>query len=242
METFGFFNIFLVGVVVVALSFILDHVWAAAIPVRTLYYIIRLPGVILHECAHMAGCLLTGARIQNVVFFSREGGSVMYTRPLIPYLGDVIISTAPLFVIPLVLSGITWFFITFLGCIFPVFPQTIVSMDALITLGEGIVGTFHNNLVSSFNGWFLMYLYLTISLVLSAAPSGQDMKNASIGIFLLTLAGIMIVWSKIPIAISLLDEFMRLLEIGFTLGFVYGLIALLISLPVILWYVYTRTR
>ena len=234
--------VFLIGAVVVAISYTLDLIWAATIPFRTLYYVLRAPGVILHECAHIAGCLLTGARIKNVVFFSRDGGSVTYTRPLLPYLGDVIISTAPLFVIPLILSGVTWVFSTHLGCIFPVFPPTVASFDALLLLIDGIVETFQNNLLTQFNGWFLLYLYLTISLVLSVSPSSQDIKNAAIGIFLLSLAGIMIIWSGIPAAVDILVEFMRLLEIGFTLGLVYGLIALLISSPLILWYGFTRSR
>jgi len=242
METSGFLIIILTGIIVVAISYALDHVWAAVIPIRTLYYCIRAPGVILHECAHMAGCILTGARIQRVVFFSREGGSVTYTRPLLPYIGDVIISTAPLFVIPLVLSAVTWVFSTYLSCIFPVFPPTIASSDTLLVLGEEIIGTFKENLVTRFNGWFLLYLYLTISLVLSIAPSRQDMKNAAIGILFLMLAGIVIVWSKIPVAEDLLTGFMRLLEIGFTLGLVYGLIALLVSSPLILMYGYLRGR
>ena len=238
----GIILVILTGIIVVAISYILDHVWAATIPVRTLYYLIRAPGVILHECAHMAGCLLTGARIKKVVFFSRDGGSVTYTRPLVPYLGDVIISTAPLFVIPLVLSCMTWIFVIYLGCIVPVFPQRITSPESFLSLAGAILDSLTANLVTEFNGWFILYLYLTISLVLSAAPSGQDMRNAAIGIVLLALAGAMIVWSGLPAAVALLDECMRLLELGFSLGLVYGLIALLVSSPLILWYGYCRSR
>ena len=240
METSGFLIVILIGIVAVALSYVLDHIWAAVIPFRTLYYGIRAPGVILHECAHMAGCLVTGARIQNVVFFSREGGSVTYSRPLIPYLGDVIISTAPLFALPLVLSFLTSIFENYLGCIFPQIPSSIITGGALTALADGIFTAFESNLVSPFNGWFLLYLYLTISLVLSMAPSAQDMKNAAIGIVLLALAGIMIIWSGIPAAIFLLGEFIALLEIGFTLGLAYGLIALAISFPLVLWYAIKR--
>jgi hypothetical protein len=242
MESFGIITIFLIGATVVAISYVLDHIWAATIPSRTLYYILRAPGVIVHECSHMAGCVITGARIRHVVFFSREGGSVTYTRSLIPYLGDVIISTAPLFVIPLVLSGVTLVFSTYLGCTFPVFPPTITSIDALLVLGEEIVASFHTNLVIQFNSWFLLYIYLTISLVLSIAPSRQDMKNAAVGIFLLSLAVIMAILSGIPVAAEIVTEFLHLLEIGFTLGLVYGLIALFISSPLVLMYALTRTR
>lgn len=229
-----------IGIAVMVISLALDRIWAAALPMRTLYLAIRAPGVILHECSHIAGCLLTGARIRKVVFFSSVGGSVTYARPLLPYIGDVIISCAPLFGIPLVLSFLTMVFGTYLGCSFPVFPPSIDSVATFITLIHGIAATFSTNLVVRFNGWFLLYLYLTTSLVLSVAPSRQDLKNAAIGIFLLTLAGIMIVWSGIPSVLGVLGYGVRLLEIGFTLGLVYGLIALVISLPLIAWYAVTR--
>jgi hypothetical protein len=240
MDTSGFLFTLLTGVAVIIISYALDHVWAAVMPVRVIYYVIRAPGVVLHESAHIVGCLVTGARIRDVVFFSRDGGSVTYTRPLIPYLGDVIISTAPLFAIPLVLLFITEIFGTYLGCAFPVFPPVINSTGTMIPVAEAIVNTLSMNLITRFNGWFLVYLYLTISLVLSLAPSEQDIKNATAGFLLSALAGVMILWSKIPVAENFLTVVMHLLDLGFTLGLVYGLIALTVSLPLVLWYGYTR--
>jgi hypothetical protein len=234
----GFILILLSGLIIMALSYTLDRVWAAAFPMRFLYLFLRAPGVILHECAHIAGCILTGARIQQVTLFSREGGSVHYSRPLLPWIGDVIIGTAPLFLLPLVLLLITGIFSTWLGCIFPAFPQSIFSFDAFILLGEGISYTIRENLVTRFNGWFILYLYLTVSIVLSVAPSSQDMKNATVGIFLLTLCAGMIIWADISILNFLLAELMRLLEIGFTLGLVYGSMVLVISSPLLFWYAY----
>jgi hypothetical protein len=241
MEISGIVTILLTGAAVVALSSFLDHVWSAAMPLRILYYAIRAPGVVVHECAHILGCLLTGAQVRDVVFFSRDGGSVTYARPLLPCLGEVIISTAPLFVIPLVLSSLTFVFSTYLGCFFPAFPASLQSVDAILTLGGAILSTLQVNLVTRFNGWFLLFLYLTISLVLSAAPSSQDMKNAAIGIFLILMAGIIIVWTGFSPAVYLLNGGMYLLEIGFTLGLVYGSIALIITSPLIFWYGYTRS-
>jgi hypothetical protein len=240
MDTSGFVIIIMTAIVVIAISFILDLVWAAAMPVRTLYYLLRLPGVVLHECAHSAGCLITGARIRNVVLFSREGGSVTYSRPALPYIGDVIISTAPLLVLPLVLSLITWGFAAYGGCIFPVFPDSFDSSQTFMLILEEIAGTFMANLVTRFNGWFLLYLYLTVSIVLSVAPSTQDIKNAAAGILLMALAALLIIWSGIPAAVSLLDALMRMLGYGFIFGLVYGLFALVVSLPLIVWYAYSR--
>ena len=191
MDISGFLLVFITGIIVIAISYALDHLWAAAMPVRAIYLFIRLPGVVLHECAHIIGCLLTGARIRNVVLFSKDGGSVTYTRPRLPYIGDVIISTAPLFLLPLALSFVTWIFGSYLGCVFPAFPATLESTGCPCWIsGQRIFSTFSDNLLTRFNGWFLLYLYLTISLVLSVAPSTQDMKNAAAGSILLVLAGI----------------------------------------------------
>ena len=238
MDISGFLFIFITGIIVITISYALDRIWAAAIPVRAMYLFIRFPGIILHECSHIIGCLVTGARIRNIVLFSDNGGSVTYSRPRLPYIGDVIISTAPLFLLPLALSLITWFFGSCLGCIFPAFPATIESTEAVAGLVNAVFGTFSDNLVTRFNGWFLLYLYLTISLVLSVAPSTQDMKNAAAGMILLVIAGIVIVWSGIPPAVYILTELVRLLGYGFTLGIVYGLVALLVSLPLLFWYAY----
>jgi len=242
MQAEPFLLVIATGILVMLLSMALDRVWAAVIPVRAIYYLVRAPGIILHECSHILGCLITGAKIQKVVFFSEEGGSVTYTRPLLPWLGDVIISSAPLFCIPLVLSGITWCFATYLGCIFPAFPDTIQSMDAIRQMGTVIVDLFASNLVYHQNWWFLLYLYLTISLVLSVAPSPQDLRNAAIGIVLIALAGTLIFWSNIPWATSALLEITLLVGIGFSLGLVFGLIAFACSLPLIVWYAHSRIR
>jgi hypothetical protein len=240
MDSSGFFFILITGVIVIALSYALDHVWAAAMPARMIYLFMRLPGVVVHECAHIAGCLITGARIQKVILFSKDGGSVTHTRPLLPFIGDVIISTAPLFLLPLALFFISWIFVTFLGCIIPAFPSSLGSPDTLIHFGESVTSTFTDNLLTRFNGWFLLYLYLTVSLVLSIAPSPQDMKNAAAGIILLTLAGVLAAGSGIPEAVDLLTGLVLLIGDGFTLGLIYGLLALAVSLPLIFWYGYSH--
>jgi hypothetical protein len=240
VDTGGFFLIAITGLLVIVLSFALDRLWAAAMPVRTIYLVIRAPGVVLHECSHILACLLTGARIRNIVLFSKDGGSVTCARPALPLIGDIIISTAPLFLLPLALSFITWVFATYLGCIVPVFPVAPESPGAVIDLGISFIGTFPVNLLTRFNGWFLLFLYLTLSIVLSVAPSMQDMKNATAGFILLVLLGICIVWSGIPGAVSVLEALVRILGYGFTLGFVYGLVALAASLPLLAWYLYAH--
>jgi hypothetical protein len=238
METAGFLLVIATGIGVILISLALDLLWALVIPVRFFYYILRAPGIVVHECAHMLGCLLTGAKIRSVVFFSREGGSVTYSPPVIPVIGDVVISTAPLFCIPLLLTICTWVFSTYLGCSIPLLPLAFNSNDTIVVLGGGILGTFTQNLVIQFNAWFLLYLYLVLSLVLSIAPSMQDFRNAGVGISILTIMGMFILWSQIPLAVSILTEITRIAGMGFALGLGYGLIALALSSPLLVVHLY----
>ncbi|MDO8872438.1 MAG: metalloprotease family protein [Methanoregula sp.] len=241
MEYAGFLLVIATGIGVIFISIALDFLWAQAIPVRFFYYILRAPGVVVHECAHMLGCLFTGAKIRNVVLFSKEGGSVTYNPPVIPVIGNVVISTAPLFCIPLVLALCTWFFSDYLGCLLPALPLSFDSNDAVIVLGGEILKIFSQNLVVQFNAWFLLYLYLVLSLILSAAPSMQDIRNAGIGICILALTGVLILWSQIPWAVSILTEITRIIGMGFALGLGFGLIALVLSSPLLILTLYRHT-
>ncbi|MHB8163830.1 MAG: M50 family metallopeptidase [Methanoregula sp.] len=240
MDSAGYLLVIATGIGVILISLALDFLWARCIPVRFFYYFLRAPGVVVHECAHVLGCLITGAKIQKVVLFSKGGGSVTYNPPAIPVLGNVVISTAPLFGIPLVLAFCTWVFSTYFSCIFPALPLTIDSPDTLILTGGGILGIFTQNLVVKFNGWFILYLYLVLSLILSAAPSMQDMKNAAIGICILASAGVLILWSRIPWATDILTGITHIIGMGFALGLGFGLIALVLSSPLIIFYLHSH--
>jgi hypothetical protein len=240
IQTEPFLLVVLLGTGVIAISFALDILWAHVIPLRSFYYAIRALGVIVHECSHILGCIITGAKIKKVVFFSEEGGSVTYTSSKIPYIGDVVISTAPLVCIPIVLAGLTWVFSQYLGCVFPPMPLAVNSMDTLLGLVITITTLFTQNLVVRFNPWFIVYLYLTVTLVLSLAPSAQDMKNAAVGIGILLIACILILLSSLPSLVNILESIIHLIGIGFTFGLMFEIIALVISTPLMVWYLYKR--
>jgi hypothetical protein len=240
IPTEPFLIVILLGIGVIAISLALDVLWAHVVPLRSFYYVIRAPGVIVHECSHILGCIITGAKIKKVVFFSEKGGSVTYTSSKIPYIGDVVISTAPLVCIPLVLAGCTWVFSQYLGCVFPPMSITVDSMDALLGMVITITTLFTQNLIVRFNPWFIVYLYLTVTLVLSLAPSAQDMKNAAIGMGIILIAGILILLSSLPSLISILESIIRLIGIGFTFGLMFEIIALVVSSPLMIWYLYKR--
>jgi hypothetical protein len=240
IATEPFLIVVFLGIGVIAISLVLDILWAQVIPLRSLYYAIRAPGVIVHECSHILGCIITGAKIKKVVFFSQGGGSVTYTSSKIPYIGDVVISSAPLVCIPVVLAGLTWVFSQYLGCVFPPMPIAVNSINALLELVVTITILFTQNLVIRFNPWFIVYLYLTVTLVLSLAPSAQDMKNATIGIGIILIACILILLSSLPSLVNILESLIRLIGIGFTFGLMFEIIALVISSPLMIWYLYKR--
>ncbi len=235
----SFIIVIITGLVVMGLSLLLNHIWAHAVRYPLLYLVVSGPGVIIHECAHIFGCLLTGAKIKKVVLLSRDGGMVSYTAPAIPILGNVIISTAPLFILPLTLAALTWFFGMYAGCSFPSVipvPDTSASMYSLVAI---VSHTLYQNLITSFNGWFVLYLYLVTSLALSFSPSSQDLKNAIIGIILLICASVCIITVNFSTMTSVFLTILGLFGTGLGLGLTFELIALFVSLPALL--VYRRT-
>ena len=242
MDISGFFQATLLAVMVILISVGLDRLVAQVIPFRSLYYAIRLPGVVLHEIAHMIGCLLTGAEIRKVVYFSKEGGSVTYSGPKIPILGTVIISTSPLFFLPLILAGLTWIFGTYFGCIVP--PVVPLAGDLVAgseDMFKNVITIFSLNLIVHLNGWFFLYLFLCGSIVLSLAPSGQDFRNAAIGIGSLLVICLLIVNSGFEPGIALVSLIAAPMITAFSTGLLFEMIAVIVALPFIIIYVVRRT-
>ena len=242
MDNSVFFTFIFLAVIVILISVGLDRLYAQVVPFRSLYYAIRLPGVVLHEIAHMIGCLVTGAEIRKVVYFSQEGGFVTYSEPRIPILGTVIISTAPLFFLPLILAGLTWIFGTYFGCsVPPVVPLTGDLVAGSEDMFRNVIKIFSSNLVIHLNGWFFLYLFLCGSIVLSLAPSGQDFRNAAIGIgSLLVICLLMINYGFEP-GIALISLITSPMITAFSTGLLFEMIAFIVALPFILVFILRRT-
>ncbi|MCX6692419.1 MAG: metalloprotease family protein [Methanoregula sp.] len=242
MDISGFFQFILLAVMVILISVGLDRLYAAVVPFRSLYYAIRLPGVVLHEIAHMIGCVVTGAEIKKVVYFSPEGGSVTYSEPKIPVLGTVIISTAPLFFLPLILAGLTWIFGTYFGCsVPPVVPLTGDLVAGSEDMFRNVITIFLQNLVVHLNGWFFLYLFLCGSIVLSLAPSGQDFRNAAIGIGSLLAICLLIVNYGFEPGIALISLIASPMITAFSTGLLFEMIAVVVALPFIMIFVLRKT-
>ncbi|HVP96006.1 hypothetical protein [Methanoregula sp.] len=224
------------GLLIMGLSRLLDHIWAHSLRYPLLYLILTAPGVIVHECAHVIGCLLVGAKVRDVVLLSKEGGSVSYSPPAIPVLGNLIINTAPLFFLPLVLAALTWLFGTYTGCSFASAMPSLDTITSLFSMVEAIGTTLYQNLIIAFNPWFILYLYLVTSLAISFSPSVQDIRNAVAGLVILILAGLCILVINIPVIKGGFLVLLGLLATGLAIGLAFGLVALLVSLPALIFY------
>jgi hypothetical protein len=236
MDITGFLLFLLLAATVTLVSYAFDRISGLVLPVRFLYYTVRMPGVVLHELAHVAGCLITGAEIRNVVLFSKDGGSVTYAEPKIPVLGTVIISTAPLLLLPLLLALLTAIVPALTGNTpFFALPSPDSSLSPALLIAA-VSGLFVSNLFVQFNGWFLLYLYLCTSIILSLAPSRQDLANAAAGITLIAISCILVIASGYGPAITLLDRVVSLLSYAFVLGLVFEAIVAVVLLPLLLIY------
>jgi hypothetical protein len=235
MDFSDFSNIALLASLVILISAGLDRLVAHVAPAQILYYAIRMPGIVLHELAHVLGCLITGAGIKKVVLFSRDGGSVTYSKPALPLFGNLIISTAPLIVLPVVLACLTWLFGKFLGCflppILPPSPGTVAGIQQMVV---AIIGIFTTNIVTHLNGWFFLYLYLAASIVLSLSPSVQDFKNAVVGITAFVVLCLVIIWTGSAPAGALLALVIAPLSTAFSLGILFEMIVFFASVPFVI--------
>ena len=135
----------------------LDFFW-----VRFLYRI----GVIVHELFHALFCVLTFAEIKEISLFSKEP-HVTYTKSKIPFLGNFLISVAPLF------GG--------LGLIFLVnkfFLADYFTLPQIGNIKSIFLGPFH--ILSQINlfewqSWLTIFLLLNIGATIG--PSFRDLKN-----------------------------------------------------------------
>ena len=128
-----------------------------------IYQIILFPGVVIHELSHFVFCLLSGARVHNVEFFSPSGGSVTHSKPKLPVIGMFLISLAPFLV------GIT--------LVYFLYPQLIVFDSSQSTLWL---------IISK-----VIISYLLVAIIISMFPSGRDFKNAWPGYITIALTSIL---------------------------------------------------
>lgn len=133
-----------------------------------IFRIFVIPGVILHELAHAGACLLTGAEIQRIRFFKRDGGDLAHTEAKIPILGPLIITMAPLIIgfLAIILLG---------HKLVPAFNQipNSVNLHDFPSFALFLMKSVHWRVSGT---WVLLYLILSVGATLT--PSLQDLKNS----------------------------------------------------------------
>ena len=130
--------------------------------VRLLFYV----GAFLHELSHVIFCRLTGATITGGNIFSRKP-HVIHSKPKLPFIGQLLISLAP------IIGGLLFLFLInkyYLVNYFEI-PQFSDWQSVLIA---------PLNLLSQINlldwqSWLMILLFLNIGAMIG--PSLQDLKN-----------------------------------------------------------------
>lgn len=141
-----------------------------------------VPGVILHELSHAAACLLTGAQIQRIRFFKKDGGDVTHTQSPVPVIGQLIITMAPLFI------G--------LAAVLFMASKVIPNLSHLHA-GGSIVDfpSFFMQVIKSIkwmNPAAWVWMYLIISVGATMTPSIKDFTNSTIALLAIVVAIIFI--------------------------------------------------
>lgn len=140
-------------------------------------------GVIHHELSHAILALLTGARIEKICLYRFPWTRKRQREEMDEScLGYVMYSCRGIFPIPQIqnlLSGIAPIILgtvsTFFCGRYLLYSWQIGSWTALFT-----------------NPWNYLILYLMVSIAHHACPSGQDMKNARVGLVIVFIVGLLL--------------------------------------------------
>jgi len=129
---------------------------------HVLYYI----GAFVHESSHALFCLVTGAKIYEFKVFSSQP-HVTHGKPKLPFIGNLLISSAPIF------GGL--FFLFFIN------HYVLGNYFALVT-SSGYVNILSDSLklitqirLSTWQSWVMIILFLNAGAMIG--PSARDIKN-----------------------------------------------------------------
>lgn len=212
-------------VLFIGISFVLENFWAKFFKGKK-YQLILFPGVVVHELSHAVGCLLTGAKIEEISLFSSKGSYVKHRKPKIPLIGMPVISFAP------IIGGIIFLFFSsrFFELSFEKLALlSIFSKESIIELTRELF----NYLEGNWESWaFWVFSYLCVSVIICLVPSKQDLKNAASSMIFLVLALLALNYFNF-----FTKEINSIILYGteiVLIGVFFGLTALVVSFPVFL--------
>ncbi len=151
-------------------------------------------GVVVHEASHWAACVLTRTEVYEVAMFEEWGGHVKHARR-----GPVVmafIGLAPVLGSSLFLMLLVWLFgqggVRFspsgvdLGDPAASFSAMLFSAGSTLWLNLAAL--------SFVSALFILFLYLTWSVVACIAPSAPDLKHAFAGAAIVALACVIAIY------------------------------------------------
>ncbi len=163
--------------------------------------------MIIHEVAHVLGCLLSGAKIKKVKLFSMNGGYVLHGKSKIPLIGSIIISFSPI-----ALGIIVIYFLS--GKYMPIVEKSFYSLQEMRLI---FVDNWNNYL-------FWILIYVTVSIVICAIPSKQDFKNSLRGILFLSLIFFILFLSGFSFQeVDFIEEVVKIATFSIFIG-IFGLL------------------
>jgi hypothetical protein len=190
----AFLNLVLGVCLLILATFGLRAFWLRAVPPKVLAYLIA-PGVAVHELSHALACVLTGAKVHSMVLFRSDGsGEVKHGPPKLKYVGDVIISLAPLagctaclWLLGMLLSSPINFYTVRADYVHV--NQLAFLADVAMLVWEDLLAFFKASALLDWRTW--VFLYFAMCFTLAMSPSRQDLKNGAVGI--LVVCGIVLV-------------------------------------------------
>jgi len=157
---------------------------------RYLYYI----GAAVHESSHALLCLVTGAKISEFKIFSSQP-HVTHSRSKLPIVGNVLISSAPIF------GGLAFLFLINHFLLGNYFTISTTSTDLYSSFIESF------KLITQLNplhwqSWVLVILFINVGAMLG--PSFQDIKNMWPALIILLFIQLPVLNSLCLIALGLI--------------------------------------
>jgi hypothetical protein len=149
---------------------------------KAAFYLLLLPGVVLHESAHYLACLLTGTRVSRFVPFSPGSlpdgrlrlGYVRHERRSAPV--TALIGLAPVVLNPIGILVVT-VLLTPLALAEVVSPQPEVFEERILSSG----------FLTQSPGMAAAWTYLAFSFALGSVPSREDLSSLPVVLLLFAL-------------------------------------------------------
>ncbi len=207
---------------------------------KFLYLLLMWPGVVVHECSHVIGCILTRTKIHQVKFFSpqQEGnemvlGYVAHDRPK-SAIRRTIVAGAPFFGGAAVIFLLVHIFLPSTARIAFSFAGTPAGFIDVCLRALKEYGRFAFSIMSVINlsSWkSYVFLYLLFSISAHVAPSRTDLIHALEGVAFfgaMLLAAQWVIFHFAPAHTFILRVWSVQIASALTVFFGYGLVILLV--------------